>query len=692
VGTGFDADDDPLTGKWDFGDDSTSNQPITTHTYNSEGPRYITWTVNDRSANDTARVLILIGESQDPELNRRPNATFEWRPENVTEGIKVTFDASESDDPDGDPLEFEWDFDFQGMPETDATGEIVEWTFNSTGIFSVLLQVRDGKQGGWDYDNQDVEVEEQSNDPPEVNAGNDAEVQVGVPLSFRGTVNDPDNDNISVYIWDFGDGDRFEDNLTSETTHIYSSPGTYTATLTAEDDRGERGSDSRVITVTPPPDMPPTAYAGEDITKMQGETVVFQGTGTDDFGIAKYEWDFNSDGIWDKEDDRTGDAIWTYPDPGIYTAILRVTDDPRPGNPGPGQTDEDSLIVTIKENQPPTARIQVKTLFWQAGEPVSFQSASEDPEGATLEYAWDLDGDGKTDSNAPRPLWTYHQEGNYQVTLTVTDDFGQSDTDHITLQVSQSYSVEIEISSPIRDLEPGESHEFRATITNNGNGIDQFRISLSGRNNNWATLDKTLIDLNAGEKLTVTITVDVPDSAFSTDDAFITVTVTSNPGTASDSGDIEVKVKQFFGVTATIDESSVTLPRGTSREDIATITITNDGNGPDTFRISFSGDIAGYLRTNTPRVDLNPGDSREVTISIDVGEGAEAGTVTGTIIVGSTKSVAKEQMDFDIKIEGESGSDFALPLDLWMLVAIVVVIVVIVGIAFGTRSKKKAGA
>ncbi|MCK4970467.1 MAG: PKD domain-containing protein, partial [Thermoplasmata archaeon] len=121
-GQAFDADNDPLTARWEFGDNTASNRPITTHTYTSEGPKYITFTVSDRTANNTARVLIMIGEGPDPETNRRPNATFDYTPRDISVGTEVTFDASNSSDPDGDPLEFEWDFDQEGMPETDKTG------------------------------------------------------------------------------------------------------------------------------------------------------------------------------------------------------------------------------------------------------------------------------------------------------------------------------------------------------------------------------------------------------------------------------------------------------------------------------------------------------------------------------------------------------------------------------------------
>ncbi len=694
-GSGFDADDDPLSGEWDFGDGTSSRQPTTTHTYTDEGPRVIRWKVTDGEANNTARMVIVIGDAPNiPEENDRPEAEFTTSKTNVSVDEIITFDATGSSDPDGDELSFQWDFDISDGFDTDSTEAVVNWAYNDTGEYTVLLIVDDGNQGGVAYATELITVEEESNDPPEANAGNDAQVEVGVPLTFRGTANDPDGDNITLFMWEFGDGDVWEHSSSGQTNHTYRTPGTFTATFTAEDERGERGSDTRIITVNPPPDRPPVAHAGEDMTILQGDIAYFQGKGTDDFGIARYQWDFNNDGVWDYDDTRDGDTIWDkYTEAGTYTAIFRVTDDPRPGNPGPGQTDQDSLIVTVLKNQPPEARIVVTTIFVQTGELVKFQSDSDDPEGARLEYAWDLDGDGKIDSNNENPTWTYHREGDYMVTLTATDDHGQSDTDQITIQVSQTYSVNVDITSPIRDLDPGEAFVFRATISNDGNGNDQIRVTLSGQNNAWATLEKSLISLGATEKQTITITVEVPPTALSTDDALITVTATSNYYTsASDAKDIEVHIRQRFVIGAAMDVDSIDIKTGQSREDIATITITNDGNGPDSFRISFSGDITGYLRTSTPRVDLAPGETRDVTISIDVVDGTPTGTAIGTVIVSSTNSVAKRQMDFTINIEGTDSSTSSISFDLWTVVIIVVVLAVVIALAAGlSRSRRKKG-
>ncbi|WP_232376885.1 PKD domain-containing protein [Amycolatopsis aidingensis] len=52
-------------------------------------------------------------------------------------------------------------------------------------------------------------------------------------------------------------------------------------------------------------------------------------------------------------------------------------------------------------------------------------SASRDPDGTIESYAWDF-GDGNTGTGV-RPGHTYAQPGEYTVTLTVTDDAGNTD-------------------------------------------------------------------------------------------------------------------------------------------------------------------------------------------------------------------------------------------------------------------------
>lgn len=58
-------------------------------------------------------------------------------------GMKVSFDGSGSEDPDGDTLSYSWDFDENGI--TDSTSPNPSHTFNTAGIVTVTLTVDDQK-------------------------------------------------------------------------------------------------------------------------------------------------------------------------------------------------------------------------------------------------------------------------------------------------------------------------------------------------------------------------------------------------------------------------------------------------------------------------------------------------------------------------------------------------------------------
>ena len=84
----------------------------------------------------------------------------------------------------------------------------------------------------------------------------------------------------------------------------------------------------------------------------------------------------------------------------------------------------------VLRNQPPIANATATPTNGPAPLQVSFDgTGSSDPEGQTITYAWDLDGDGQfDDSNASQPTYTYTQPGTYSVRLRVSDPQNASGT------------------------------------------------------------------------------------------------------------------------------------------------------------------------------------------------------------------------------------------------------------------------
>lgn len=159
------------------------------------------------------------------------------------------------------------------------------------------------------------------NSPPIANAGANQSVLLADVVSFDGSRSrDPDGDPLT-YLWDFGDGDTATGAIV---THAYKSPGSYLVMLTVSDE-SLTSSDTVTIIITSlvPPNSPPVANAGFDLTVNAGKQIVFDGSdSTDSDGdTLSYSWDFG--------DGSTGNGVKVshlYTTPGAYTVTLMVSD------------------------------------------------------------------------------------------------------------------------------------------------------------------------------------------------------------------------------------------------------------------------------------------------------------------------------------------------------------------------------
>ena len=96
-------------------------------------------------------------------------------------------------------------------------------------------------------------------------------------------------------------------------------------------------------------------------------------------------------------------------------------------------------------NDAPTAHIVASATSGAAPLTVTFDaSTSTDPNGDTLGYAWDLDGDGLfDDSTAVAPSFTYPSGGAYVVRVRATDPSGLFDDEMVTINVDDTPPVAV---------------------------------------------------------------------------------------------------------------------------------------------------------------------------------------------------------------------------------------------------------
>jgi PKD repeat protein len=97
-------------------------------------------------------------------------------------------------------------------------------------------------------------------------------------------------------------------------------------------------------------------------------------------------------------------------------------------------------IEYVSTNRAPTAVADATPTTGAAPLTVSFDgTGSSDPDGDTLSYAWDLDGDGAfDDSTAAQLTYTYTTQGTHTASLRVTDPDGASDSDSVTITVGNT--------------------------------------------------------------------------------------------------------------------------------------------------------------------------------------------------------------------------------------------------------------
>jgi PKD repeat protein len=117
---------------WDFGDGSTSTETDPVHKFSEKGSYTVTLTVtDDEGLTDTFSQSILI-------VNAAPTADFTITPTSPKAGETVEF-SDKSTDPDGDPLQYLWDFG-DGFTSTLMNPQ---HAYSTTGEMKVSLRVVD---------------------------------------------------------------------------------------------------------------------------------------------------------------------------------------------------------------------------------------------------------------------------------------------------------------------------------------------------------------------------------------------------------------------------------------------------------------------------------------------------------------------------------------------------------------------
>jgi len=237
---------------------------------------------------------------------------------------------------------------------------------------------------------------------------------VGETITFDASSSyDPNDGEVVAYNWDFGDGSTAEGQVI---THSYVQPGEYTVTLTVTDNDGLTGFTHKIVSVKFQP-IASFTYFPEN--PRVNEQITFDASDSydpDGYEIVAYTWDFGDGNTAD------GQVIThSYTQPKDYTVTLIVTD-----NDGLTGSKQQNIVMKM----PPVAAFDY--YLEDPNNPelrnkIKFDAnKSNDPDGQIVSYQWDF-GDGSS-LQGMVVTHTYTNAGDYEITLTVTDNDGLMDS------------------------------------------------------------------------------------------------------------------------------------------------------------------------------------------------------------------------------------------------------------------------
>jgi len=356
-----------------------------------------------------------------------PVSDFYWTPEYPDPSETVTFDGSDSYDPDGVIVLYEWDWDNDGIYDESHTAPTATHTWYEEDSYLVTLKVKDN-DGINDTKTKLVYI---GNIPPVADFIWTPEYpDPSETVTFDGSDSyDPDG-IIVLYEWDWdGDGVFDESNNTPMANHTWFQPGGYLVVLRVTDDDDENSIMAQIVYVAIKPPIADFVWAPTH--PISGETVFFDGSDSydPDGVIVLYEWDWDGDGVFD-ESNNTPMANHTWFQPGGYLVTLKVTDNDN-------IIDMETKIVNVL-NRPPVAKFEWIPTYPIIDEIVTFDASdSYDPDGFIVLYEWDWDGDGVYDEShiSSTTTITWNEEGNYSVTLRVNDNDYSNDIETKTVYV-----------------------------------------------------------------------------------------------------------------------------------------------------------------------------------------------------------------------------------------------------------------
>ena len=400
----------------------------------------------------------------------------------------------------------------------------------------------------------------------------------------------------------------------------------------------QNAEDSCITTVTAnaqeqvtPPDQPGApAQSTQDV-----ETTAGDGAGSAVFGVEltvdtpHKTWAGETTIEWDVEVKNTGRVQET-----VDLTLDTVG--------GSGCTSDGSMNIDVEPSQ---VQLDNDSTEWVT-------VTVEVPEGkASDKYCWEIEGVVSNDQNP---------------------NGSASDVEEFDLNVPELKECDLTLSKTSIAIEPGETGTLTATFVNEGNADWSVNVGFLGSQSMWASVDGASSGMlaydNGNGEIEFMIEITPDDSIEANSQTSITIQG-KDGGTEKCNEDIAITIGQSRGASMSLGNTALySIEPGQTTS--TTITVTNQGNGPDTFRISSSTPPSGWsvsLESSTVSTQSKHSNEKSGTINVDISLpidalATEEVTITFSVMPSSSGG-AYETQDLTVTVKAVHGMSGTPPAD-----------------------------
>lgn len=213
----------------------------------------------------------------------------------------------------------------------------------------------------------------------------------------------------------------------------------------------------------------------------------------------------------------------------------------------------------------------------------------------------------------------YGVSGSFKITVKAVSEKGETVSEQIvTTDVQACHSTDLKISVDEDTVCPFTIKAYEVSLKNTGTFDERYSVTLSGAD--FATLDKSFVDVAAGKIENINLIIDTKDLSAGAYSISVKAEA-QDPAHARSSDTLELKIEpkeSCFGVLTTAALTRVQAAPGEGT--LVPVIIENKGTEESTFNLEVSGTGAAYAKLNPAVVTMEGRRARTAYLYIAVPE------------------------------------------------------------------------